>query len=70
MWEPQAIHYLERAFEATLTFYAVQAQTAARGQDWPARCLRTTGLLERTFSEFRAVTAWRSCFTPKPAPAL
>ena len=51
--QPKAIATLARDFEDTLTFYAVQEQAAARGQDWPAHLLRTTSPLERCFREFR-----------------
>jgi transposase-like protein len=51
--QPKAIATLARDFEDTLTFYAVQEQAAARGQDWPAHLLRTTSPLERSFREFR-----------------
>jgi transposase-like protein len=54
-WEeaqPQAIATARRDFEATLTFYRVQAVATSRGEHWPAQRLRTTASLER---EFRAV---------------
>jgi transposase-like protein len=51
--QAKAIRTLARDFEDTLTFYAVQEQAALRGEDWPARVLRTTSPLERMFREFR-----------------
>ncbi len=51
--QPKAIQTLARDFEATLTFYGVQDQASQRGENWPARLLRTTSPLERTFREFR-----------------
>ena len=51
--QAKAIRTLARDFEETLTFYAVQEQAALRGEHWPARWLRTTSPLERTFREFR-----------------
>lgn len=51
--QPQAIRTLQNDFDATLTFYAVQEQAAARHELWPAHLLRTTSPLERTFREFR-----------------
>ena len=50
---PKAIQTLERDFEDTLTFFAVQEQAALRSEEWPARFLRTTSPLERLFREFR-----------------
>lgn len=50
--QPLAVATLCRDFDATLTFYQVQAVAAQQGEVWPARCLRTTSPLER---EFRAV---------------
>jgi transposase-like protein len=55
-WQSQqakAIQTLNRDFEDTLTFYAVQEKSAAQGQFWPAYHLRTTSPLERMFREFR-----------------
>jgi transposase-like protein len=55
-WQTQqakAIQTLERHFDDTLAFYAVQEQAARRGEHWPARLLRTTSPLERMFREFR-----------------
>jgi transposase-like protein len=51
--QAKAIRTLARDFEDTLTFYAVQEQAALRGENWPARLLRTTSPLERMFREFR-----------------
>lgn len=51
--QPKAIRTLARYFDATLTFYGVQQQAAFRGENWPARLLRTTSPLERSFREFR-----------------
>lgn len=51
--QPKAIRTLARDFDDTLTFYAVQEQAALRGENWPARLLRTTSPLERMFREFR-----------------
>lgn len=51
--QPKAIRTLQNDFEATLTFYAVQEQAAARNEDWSAHLLRTTSPLERTFRDFR-----------------
>lgn len=55
-WEerqPKAVATLRRDFEATLTFYRVQAQAAQRNEQWPARHLRTTSHLEREMRAFR-----------------
>jgi transposase-like protein len=55
-WEaaqPLAIATLRRDFDATLTFYRIQAAAARRGQRWPARQLRTTSPLEREFRSCR-----------------
>jgi transposase-like protein len=55
-WEteqPMAIATLQRDFDATLTFYRIQAQAAQRGQFWPARQLRTNSPLEREFRTCR-----------------
>jgi transposase-like protein len=55
-WQTQqakAIQTLDRDFDDTLSFYAVQEQAARRGEQWPARVLRTTSPLERMFREFR-----------------
>jgi transposase-like protein len=51
--QPKAVAALRRDFDLTLTFYAVRDQASAIGQDWPARLLRTTSPLERSFREFR-----------------
>jgi len=51
--QPKALQILAGDFDDTLTFYAVQEQAAEQGQHWPARYLRTTSALERTFREFR-----------------
>jgi transposase-like protein len=55
-WEteqPLAIATLQRDFDATLTFYRIQAAAAQRGLFWPARRLRTTSALEREFRTCR-----------------
>lgn len=55
-WEadqPEAAATLRRDFDATLSFYAVQAAAARRGENWPATCLRTTSHLERFFRGVR-----------------
>lgn len=55
-WEdeqPEAAATLRRDFDATLTFYWVQAQAHQRRQEWPATCLRTTSQLERLFRVVR-----------------
>jgi transposase-like protein len=55
-WEakqPTAIATLQRDFDATLTFYPIQAAAAQRGQRWPARQLRTNSPLEREFRTCR-----------------
>jgi hypothetical protein len=51
--QPKAVAALQRDFDLTVTFYAIQQQAAALGQDWPAHLLRTTSPLERSFREFR-----------------
>ncbi len=51
--QPQALATLQRDFELTIAFYAVQAQARLAGQDWPVQALRTTSPLERTFREDR-----------------
>lgn len=51
--EPEAVARLRNGFEATLVFYAVQAQAAAEGQHWEARYLRTTSPLERANRNIR-----------------
>jgi transposase-like protein len=55
-WEAdqaQAVATLRRDFDATLTFYQVQAQAQQRGEAWPATALRTTSQLERLFRGVR-----------------
>jgi putative transposase len=55
-WEadqPTAVATLQRDFDATLTFYRLQAAAAQRGQLWPARRLRTNSPLEREFRTCR-----------------
>lgn len=55
-WEakqPVAIATVRRDFEATMTFYRIQAAAALREAVWPARQLRTTSPLEREFRAFR-----------------
>lgn len=51
--QPLAVATMRREFEATLTFYAVQAAAALRGEIWPAHQLRTTSHLERAFRTLR-----------------
>jgi len=51
--QPQALATLQRDFELTISFYAVQSQARLTGQDWPAKALRTTSPLEREFREDR-----------------
>ena len=51
--QPQAVDTLRRDFERTLTFYRVRAQAAQRGEQWPARYLRTTSHLEREMRVLR-----------------
>jgi transposase-like protein len=51
--QPAVAATMRRDFEATLTFYDVQAAAVARGEAWPAHCLRTTSPLERLFRTFR-----------------
>lgn len=55
-WEarqPMAVATVRRDFEATVTFYHIQAAAALRGIVWPAHRLRTTSPLERKFRAFR-----------------
>lgn len=51
--EPKAVARLTHGFEETLVFYQVQAAAAARGEEWPARYLRTTSSLERVNRSIR-----------------
>jgi transposase-like protein len=51
--QPQALATLQRDFEQTISFYAVQAQALRHGQLWPAKALRTTSPLEREFRSDR-----------------
>ena len=51
--QTKAVQSLERDFEYTLSFYAVQEAASDRGELWPAYLLRTTSPLERMFREFR-----------------
>jgi transposase-like protein len=51
--EPEAVARLRNGFAATLVFYAVQAQAAAKGEHWEARYLRTTSPLERANRNIR-----------------
>lgn len=51
--QPQALATLQREFEQTVSFYAVQAQALRHGQVWPAKALRTTSPLERDFRSDR-----------------
>lgn len=53
MAQPKAIETLQRDFEDSLAFYAVQQAAADRSQHWPPYRLRTTSPLERMFREFR-----------------
>jgi putative transposase len=55
-WEeaqPAVVATVRRDFEATLVFYRIQTEAASRGETWPARRLRTTAPLERTFRAAR-----------------
>jgi hypothetical protein len=55
-WEhkqAKAVQTLQRDFEDTLVFYSIRDLADLRGEDWPARLLRTTSPLERSFREFR-----------------
>lgn len=52
--QPQARSTLQRDFEHTIAFYAVQAQALCNGQVWPAKTLRTTSPLEREFRSDRS----------------
>lgn len=52
--QPQALATLQRDFEHTLAFYAVQARALRKGQVWPAKALRTTSPLEREFRSDRS----------------
>jgi putative transposase len=55
-WEerqPEAVATLRRDFDATLTFYRLQAQATQQDEQWPARHLRTTSHLEREMRAFR-----------------
>lgn len=52
--QPSALATLQRDFEHTLAFYAVQAQALRKGQVWPAKALRTTSPLEREFRTDRS----------------
>jgi transposase-like protein len=51
--QPAMVATVRRDFEATLAFYLTQAEAANRGEPWPARRLRTTAPLERTFRAAR-----------------
>lgn len=51
--QSEAIATLQRDFDDTLAFYAVQESAALRGETWPAHCLRTTSHLEREFRAWR-----------------
>jgi hypothetical protein len=51
--QAKALQTLDRDFDDTLTFYAIQEQAVQRGERWPAHALRTTSPLERMFREFR-----------------
>jgi transposase-like protein len=55
--EPKAVATLERELEATLTYYAVCAEAAARGETWDPVHLRTTSPLEGLNRSLRA--KWR-----------
>jgi transposase-like protein len=49
-WEgqqPKVADTIRRDFEATVSYYDLQARAKSRGQNWPARYLRTTSALER-----------------------
>jgi len=45
--EPEAVATLLRDFDQTLVYLEVQAAAAEQGEEWDARYLRTTSLLER-----------------------
>lgn len=51
--QPEAVATLRRDFDATLTFYRIQARAAQDDEPWPARHLRTTSHLEREMRAFR-----------------
>ena len=58
--EPKAVATLERELEATLTYYAMCAEAASRGETWDPVHLRTTSPLEGLNRSLRA--KWRqSC---------
>ena len=52
--EPLAVARLREGFDATLTYYQVQAEARRMGQEWDARYLRTTSPLERVNRTIRA----------------
>lgn len=55
-WEseqPDAVATMRRDFEATVSFYDVQAAAKRRGLMWPATHLRTTSHIERLFRAVR-----------------
>ncbi len=54
--EPEAVATLLRDFDQTLVYLEVQAAAAERGEDWEARYLRTTSLLERLNRTLREMT--------------
>jgi putative transposase len=61
--EPEVVATLENDFDATLTFYRVQAEVEAEtGQRWAARFLRTTSPLERKNRTIRAKARGSSIF--------
>jgi hypothetical protein len=64
--EPKAVATLQRDFDATLTYYAVQEEAAAQGQAWNVLHLRTTSALEGLNRRLRA--KWRqACAFWSPA---
>lgn len=54
--ESEAVATLLRDFDQTLVYLEVQAAAAERGEDWDARYLRTTSLLERLNRTLREMT--------------
>ncbi len=53
--QPTAVDTVSRDFELTLTFYQMEADAHARGEDWPLQLLRTSSHLERENRETRAL---------------
>jgi transposase-like protein len=54
--ESEAVATLLRDFDQTLVYLEVQAAAAEQGEDWDARYLRTTSLLERLNRTLREMT--------------